>query len=87
MLPAVVGFVCLLPALLALRSSAGAVGAGPWDSWSMVAGGHLPATTLLAACPLLGALAGLVIYAWHPPVGRTNDGGRARGSTPGGLGT
>ena len=74
-LPAVVGFVCLLPALLALLSSAGAVGAGPWDVVVTVAGGHLPATTLLAACPLLGALAGLVIYAWHPPVGRTNDGG------------
>lgn len=75
-LAAVVGLLCLLPVLLALRSSAAAVGAGPWDVVVTLSDGQIPLPTALAAALLLGAQAGLLILAWHPPgrVGaRTDD--------------
>ena len=73
LLPLLVGLVCLLLPLLALRSSAGAVGAGPWDVILTVANGHLPAATLVAATPLMGTLVGMFVLAWHAPEARTND--------------
>jgi hypothetical protein len=51
----------LLPAALALRSVTGAVGAGAWDVLLMVADGHIPTPTLIALCPLVGALVGLLL--------------------------
>ncbi len=77
-LPALVGLISLLPALLALRSSAAAVGAGPWDIVLMVADGQTPAATLLAVAPLTGTVVGMLILAWHPPGTRTNDRGGIR---------
>ena len=77
-LPALAGLLSLVPALLALRSSASAVGAGPWDIVLMIADGQIPLPTLLAATPLVGTVVGMLILAWHPPVGRTNDLGGIR---------
>jgi MFS family permease len=51
----------LLPAALAFRSVTGAVGAGAWDVLLMVADGHIPTPTLIALCPLIGSLVGLLL--------------------------
>jgi len=56
--------LALLPAALALKVSAGAVGAGPWDLVLMIADGHIGTLAVIALCPLVGALVGLVILAW-----------------------
>lgn len=72
-MPAIAGALSLLPVLLALRSSASAVGAGAWDVVLMVVDGHLSVPTLLVATPLIGSLVGLFVLAWHTPEERTND--------------
>ena len=59
-----VAVLALVPAALALKISAGAVGAGPWDLVLMIAGGHIGTPAVIALCPLAGALVGLVIIAW-----------------------
>jgi Peptidase family M28 len=56
--------LALVPALLALKVSAGAVGAGVWDIVLMIAGGHIGTPALIALCPICGALVGLAILAW-----------------------
>jgi Peptidase family M28 len=73
LLLAFAALLTLLPALLALRSSAEAVGAGPWDIVLMVVDGQLPPLALLALCPLAGSLVGLLVILWHPPPMRTDD--------------
>jgi hypothetical protein len=75
-LAAGVGLLCLLPPVLALLSAVGAVGGGPWDVVVLLADGQIPLQTALAGAPLLGALAGLIVVAWHPPERRTDDPGR-----------
>ncbi|MGI9021213.1 MAG: M28 family peptidase [Solirubrobacterales bacterium] len=72
-LTAALAVVSVLPAALALRSSAGAVGAGPWDLALMVADGQLSSLVLIAAAPILGSLGGLLALAWHTPEARTDD--------------
>lgn len=56
--------LALLPAALALKVSAGAVGAGPWDLVLMIAAGHIGTPAVIALCPIAGALVGLVVLAW-----------------------
>jgi len=58
--------LALVPALLALRIVTAAVGAGPWDLALMVANGHIGTLTVIALCPLAGALVGLVAVASRP---------------------
>ncbi len=58
--------LALVPALLALRAVTGAVGAGPWDLTLMVADGQIGTLTVIALCPLAGALLGLVAIASRP---------------------
>jgi hypothetical protein len=53
--------VALAPAVLALRSVTGAVGAGAWDILLMIADGHIGTIVLIALCPLVGSLVGLIL--------------------------
>jgi hypothetical protein len=51
----------LAPAALAVASSLGAVGAGPWDLLLMIADGHVSPLSLLAICPLVGSVLGMLV--------------------------
>ena len=72
--------VAILPALLATRSSAAAIGAGPWDLLLATAGGQVSAPILLALCPLAGSLAGLLFLMRAPRLERTDDRGAREGT-------
>jgi len=61
-----------LPVLLALGSSLGAIGAGPWDLLLMIAGGQVPALVTIAACLLAGAMVGLLVLALRGRLDRPN---------------
>ncbi len=50
----------LLPVALALRVVTGAVGAGTWDVVLMVADGHISTLALIALCPIVGSIVGLL---------------------------
>lgn len=72
----------VIPLLLAVRSSAGAVGAGPWDLVLMVVDGQLGPVALLGLCPLAGALVGQLILAAAPGAIWTNGRAAPLGSAP-----
>ncbi len=63
----------VLPAVLAVRSSASAVGAEPSDLLLMVVDGQFPAFPLLALCLVGGTLAGMLVLLAHPRGARTDD--------------
>lgn len=78
----VAALLALLPLVLASRSALGAIGGGAWDVIVMVTGGHISALSLIALCPVLGSLAGLVILASRPGgdrTGRLGSGPQAAG--------
>lgn len=56
----------LLPAALALRVVTGAVGAGTWDLVLMVADGQISTLALIALCPIVGSLVGLLVISHAP---------------------
>jgi hypothetical protein len=65
--------LALLPAALAFRSVTGAVGAGAWDVLLMVTDGHIGAPALIALCPLVGALVGLVLLPRPAAIGNSSS--------------
>ena len=58
--------LALVPAILAFASSTGSVRASLWDVLLMITDGHIPTLPLIALCPVVGALAGMLILAWRP---------------------
>jgi hypothetical protein len=65
--------LALLPAALAFRSVTGAVGAGAWDVLLMVTDGHIGAAALIALCPLIGSLAGLILLPRPAAIGNSSS--------------
>jgi ABC-type cobalamin transport system permease subunit len=63
----------VLPALLAVRSSASAIGAGPWDLMLMVVDGQLSAPVMLAGCVVAGSLVGTLVLLRDSREFRTNN--------------
>ena len=72
-LVALAAVASVIPVALAVRSSAGAVGAGPWDLVLMVVDGQLSAPVLLAGCLLAGSLVGLLVILRDSREIRTNN--------------
>ena len=72
-LVALAAVASVIPVALAVRSSAGAVGAGPWDLVLMVVDGQLSAPVLLAGCLLAGSLVGLLVVLRDSREIRTNN--------------
>jgi hypothetical protein len=70
---ALAALASVLPALLAVRSSASAIGAGPWDLMLMVVDGQLSAPVMLAGCVVAGSLVGTLVLLRDSREFRTNN--------------